>query len=98
MRTATETVVKLLGRADIKRWRFFIVKRAACPELAAGTLQGHTAIDQFRDIRSRNQFVDKLFGYSGHSGGGDLKQLGLSDQFYSIIISSLFTTKRVIDA
>mgnify|MGYP001819733759 CR=1 FL=1 len=66
MSAATETVIELLCRADVKRGGLFIVKRATGTELAARTLQGDTLIDQICDIGSRYQLVDKLFGNSRH--------------------------------
>ncbi len=68
VRSTTEAVIKLLGRADVEGGRFLVVEGAAGSKLRARPLQRHTGVDQLGDICSGYQLVDELFGYSAHTG------------------------------
>ena len=59
-----KTVVKLLGLADGKRRGFFVMKWATGLKIPASLGQRHPCIDQFDDVGTGKQFVDKLSGNS----------------------------------
>ena len=63
---AAEAVVKLLGRADRERGRFFAMKRAQAHEVGAPFFELHIAAHDFHHVSARQQFLDESLG-DGHA-------------------------------
>ena len=61
MCTATEAMVKLLGRADGERRRLFFVERTTGLELTAGALEFNAPLNDFDDVGTIQKFLDKGF-------------------------------------
>ena len=62
MRTATEAMVELLGRADGKRGGLFVMKRAAGSIVGPRFTQRNIPIDKINDLDSMEQLLDERLG------------------------------------
>ena len=60
MRPATEAMVKLLGRADRKRRRLFLVKRAAGHIVRPAFLQRNLLVDNIDNIDFGQKLVNEI--------------------------------------
>ena len=60
VRATAKTVVKLFGLTDGKRRGFFVMEWATGLKVPARLGQRHPCIDQFDDVGTGKQFVDKL--------------------------------------
>ena len=68
VRAAAEAVIETLARADGKRRRFFVMKRAAGLEFAARFLELHAPANDLDDVGAGDQIVDEILrNQSGHS-------------------------------
>ena len=63
--SAAEAVIETLGGAHGERRRFLVVKRTACFELTTRFLELHVTPDDFRDVGSGDQIVDKVLRNHG---------------------------------
>ena len=68
MRAAAEAVIELLGWADRKRGRAFVVERATRRVVATGALQRHARLDHLDDVDAREQVIDEAVGDARHCG------------------------------
>ena len=82
MGAASKAMVKLLLRADSEGGCFFVVKRAACLEFAAGALEGNTPFDNLDDIDTAKEFFDKRVRDQARHSGSQLGLDGLADGFH----------------
>jgi hypothetical protein len=66
MRAAAEAVIELLGWADRKRGRAFVVERATRRVVATGALLRHARLDHLDDVDAREQVIDEALGDARH--------------------------------
>src|SRR5690606_24742697 len=67
VRATTKTMIKLLGRTDIKRRGFFIMERATGTVLPAFFLQRHARVNHLDDIGARQQLVNEMLRNAAHA-------------------------------
>ena len=63
MRATAKTVVETFARTDCERRCFLAVKRAAGFEFATSLLEWHASANNFNDVCSCDQIVDKIRRY-----------------------------------
>jgi len=61
MRTTSKTMIKLLGGADGKAGRFFVMKRATGGIVSARFFERYAFIDDINDINAIEQLLNKAF-------------------------------------
>lgn len=67
MRATAKAVIKLFIGIDIKRWGFFLMKRAAGGVFLTLFFEGHLPMDQLDEIRAGQYIINKRFGDKTHA-------------------------------
>ena len=81
MSSATEAMVKLLGRADRKRRRFFLVKRTAGHIVRSALLQRNLLVDNIDNIDFGQKLVNEI-GWNNSSADAYGRDKRFQTTFY----------------